>query len=275
MTRIVCRQLAPRLGELAANQRRIVETLAEATAAGAEVIVLPELATSGYVFETEEELKACAITADDPLLGEWSAAIAGSASSSAVLVCGFAELGADGLLYNSAAVVDAGGTLAVYRKAHLWDREKLFFTPGSELPPVVETAFGRIGVMVCYDLEFPEFTRAVALAGADLLAIPTNWPWTDRPEGEHAPEVVIAQGTARINHLAIACCDRSGVERGTRWNEGTALIDPDGWLVAEAGPGADAEAAADLDLARSRDKSYNPRNDVLADRRTDLYPSGR
>jgi pimeloyl-ACP methyl ester carboxylesterase len=138
-----------------------------------------------------------------------------------------------------------------------------------------ELPIGRVGVMICYDLEFPEFTRAVALAGADLLAIPTNWPWTDRPEGEHAPEVVIAQGTARINHLAIACCDRSGVERGTRWNEGTALIDPDGWLVAEAGPGADAEAAADLDLARSRDKSYNPRNDVLADRRTDLYPSGR
>ena len=67
------------------------------------------------------------------------------------------------MLYNSAAVVGPDGLVAVYRKTHLWDREKLWFTPGSKAPPVVETPFGRIGLAVCYDLYFPELTRGLAL----------------------------------------------------------------------------------------------------------------
>lgn len=266
-TRVVCRQLAPRLADLAANQLQILAAIAEESAAGADILVLPELATSGYVFESRDEVDSCALAPDDPLIAAWSAAIYGDT----VVVCGYAERGPDGAFYNSAVVLDATGVLADYRKAHLWDREKLFFTPGSTRPPVVDTRFGRVGVMVCYDLEFPEYTRQVALAGADLIAIPTNWPLSPRPAGERSAEVVIAQAAAHVNRVAIACCDRSGTERGQEWTEGTAIIDHDGWITAAAGGGEQARAQADLDLGRGRDKNITPRNHLFEDRRTDLY----
>ena len=98
--------------------------------------------------------------------------------------------GDDGLVYNSAALVSPDGVLAVYRKAHLWDAEKLVFTPGDAPPPVVDLPFGRVGLMICYDLEFPEWVRLAALAGADLIAAPVNWPAMPVPAGERPCDVV-------------------------------------------------------------------------------------
>jgi predicted amidohydrolase len=123
--------------------------------------------------------------------------------------------------------------------------------------------------MVCYDMEFPEMTRAVALRGADLLAVPTNWPWIDRPEGQPAPEILIAMAAARVNRMPILCCDRRGVERGQRWNEATAIIDESGWPVATAADSGVATAL--LDLSQARKKAISERNDALADRRPDVY----
>ena len=135
-------------------------------------------------------------------------------------------------------MVDAYGMLAHYRKTHLWDREKLIFTPGDALPPVVKTEHGDIAMMVCFDVEFGELTRRVALDGAELIAAPVNWPLFPRPDGERPGEVITAMSTARTNKIAVACCDRAGVERGQQWTEGSAIVDPDGWVVASAGPGA-------------------------------------
>jgi predicted amidohydrolase len=188
------------------------------------------------------------------------------------VVGGFAELGADDVVYNSAAVVDATGVQAIYRKVHLWDAEKTFFRPGHHLPPVVDTQHGRIGVMVCFDLEFPEWTRIVALAGADLLTVPTNWPLVERPAGERAPEVGIALATARMNRVAIAMADRVGTERGVEWTGGTGIVGADGWLVDSVGPGPGV-ARADLDLTASRDKTAGPWAHLFDDRRPDLYGS--
>jgi predicted amidohydrolase len=265
VTRVGCRQLAPILGDLAANQRTIVATIAAATGSGTEILVLPELVTSGYMFQTADELAGCAVPAGDPLFAEWSAAIHGDA----IVVGGFAERGPGGVFSNSAVLLDAGGVLATYRKAHLWDREKLFFEPGSQPAPVVGTRFGRVAVMICYDLEFPEYTRQAALAGADLIAAPTNWPLADRPAGERAPEVLIAQAAARVNHVPIAVCDRTGTERGQVWTAGTMIIDENGWPAAVAG--TTHRADADLDLAHAQDKKITPNNDLFGDRRTDLY----
>ena len=104
------------------------------------------------------------------------------------MIGGFAEAGPDGEHYNSAAVVDADGVVVVYRKTHLWDREKLWFRPGEQLPPVIDTAHGRIGVAICYDLEFPELMRHLAVRrrrarrGADQLAARASTGRTsDRP----------------------------------------------------------------------------------------------
>lgn len=268
MTWVVCAQVAPRVGDLATNAAATVEVIHAAVASGAKLVVLPELSTSGYVFASVEEATATALTVDDPLFDAWADE---ARRGDAIVVGGFCERGRDGLLYNSAAIVDGAGVRAIYRKTHLWDRETLFFEFGDEAPPVVETPFGRIGVLVCYDLEFPELTRDLALRGADLIAVPTNWPLVERPHGECPPEVVIAMAAARINRVHIACCDRTGTERGQRWTEGTTIVGADGWVVATCD--ASGFARADLDLATARRKTLSQHNDALADRRPELYGS--
>jgi 5-aminopentanamidase len=265
MVRIACCQIDPTIGELAANAESIEAHIRQAVEAGADVIVLPELATSGYVFADAAEARAAALTPADPTFTKWSAAAGDS-----IIVGGFCELGDDARLYNSAVMVDADGVIATYRKTHLWDREKLIFTPGGTLPKVVNTRHGAIAVMVCYDLEFGELTRRVALDGAELIAAPVNWPLFPRPKGEHPGEVITAMSTARTNKVAIACCDRAGVERGQQWTEGTAIVDPDGWVVASAGPGT-AMAVADIDLAVTHDKTLTEHVHLFDDRRVDLY----
>jgi predicted amidohydrolase len=253
MTRIACCRLAPRLGDLDANRALVLRAL---SATDADVVVLPELVTSGYVFSSREEAAAVAIAADDPLLAEWG-------SFGALVVGGFCEQGADGNLYNSAAVVDSTGVLAVYRKTHLWDRERLFFTPGADVPPVLETAFGRLGVLICYDLEFPEMPRSLALRGADLICAPVNWPVIERPPGrERVAEELTAMAAARVNRVFIAACDREGSERGVDWFGVTSVIDQCGWVL---GP------CADVDLSRARVKTFSGLSDAFADRRPELY----
>jgi predicted amidohydrolase len=254
MTRIACCRLAPRVGELAFNRDLVLRALEDVEA---DIVVLPELVTSGYVFASREEAASVAIGADDALLREWGA-------FGAIVVGGFCEAGADGNLYNSAAIVDASGVLAVYRKTHLWDRERLIFTPGDAAPPVLETPFGRLGVLICYDIEFPEMPRSLALRGADLICAPVNWPVIERPPaGEHPPEQLTAMSSARVNRVFMAVCDREGTERGVEWVGGTAVIDENGWIA--------GASAADVDLARARDKVFSGLSDAFADRRPELY----
>jgi predicted amidohydrolase len=268
MSRIAVAQLAPSVTDVEGSRSRALTAIDEALGAGADIVVLPELVTSGYVFETADEARAGAIPASSPVLQEWVRRAA--TRPGAVVVGGFAELGDDGHVYNSAAMVDGSGVLAVYRKVHLWDREGLFFTAGSDAPPVVATAHGALGMMICYDLEFPEWTRIAALSGVEILCAPTNWPFGERPPGERVAEVQTAAAAARVNRMAIVCADRSGTERGVDWDEGSSIISADGWVVAEVGPGVGI-AYADIDAAASRSKSFTPRADAFNDRRPDLY----
>jgi predicted amidohydrolase len=266
VTRIACQQLAPVFVDLDANRRLTVGAIREAAEAGAEVIVLPELITSGYMFESTDEALEVAIGADDAILGDWSDE---AARSDLVVVGGFCERGEEGRVYNSVAIIDASGVRAVYRKLHLWDREKLVFTPGSALPPVVDTRVGRISTVICYDLEFPELTRSVALAGAQALLVPTNWPLVPRPETERPPEVVIGMAAARVNRMAVACADRLGLERGQEWTGGTTIIGSDGWVAAESrDPGL---VVADVDLELALDKRLTDQADAFGDRRPEYY----
>lgn len=271
MTRIACQQLAPVLGDLAGNAERAQAAIEEAVTEGADVVVLPELCTSGYMFSDPAEAAELAIGRDDPILTGWAQA---ARRMGVVIAGGFCERGEDGRVYNSAAICAGdGGPPTVYRKLHLWDREKLVFTPGTEFPPVIGTPVGRVGVIVCYDLEFPELTRALALAGAQLLVVPTNWPLVPRPAGERPPEVVIAQAAARANRMAIACADRCGPERGQEWTEGATIIGPDGWVAAESrgtGPGL---LVADVDLDAALDKRLTEHAHLFDDRRPAFYAS--
>jgi len=266
-------QLPIAVAEPDANRRAAAAAVAEAAAAGARLVVLPELCDSGYVFDAAdpaaEARGLAAPAAGNVTLDQWQAL---AAQHGLVIVGGFCELGADGRLYNSAALVDASGTRAVYRKAHLWDTEKFVFTPGDAAPPVVDTEVGRVAVMVCYDLEFPEWARLAALDGADLIAAPVNWPAAARPAGERPAEVIKAQAAAATNGVFVAVADRCRTERGVSWISGSLIAGPEGYPL--AGPVlADRPAllTAACDLPRARDKSLSGDNDLLADRRPELY----
>jgi 5-aminopentanamidase len=267
---VACCQLAPQIGDLEGNRARAHAAVEAAARDGARVVVLPELCNSGYVFADAEEARRLAEPADGPTVSGWAAL---ARAHDLVVVGGLCELDCDGEVRNSAVLVDGRESVrAVYRKAHLWDREGLVFTPGSDGPPVVDTGAGRIGVMVCYDLEFPEWVRLAALGGAELVCAPVNWPAVPRPPGERSGEVVRAQAAAATNRIFIAACDRIGAERGVDWIGGSVIVDCDGFpLAGPAHSGEELTLTARCRLADARDKRLNERNDVLADRRPELY----
>ena len=265
---VACCQLAPKIGDLDNNRAQALRAVEAAAAQGARVVLLPELCSSGYVFRDAAEARSLAEPADGPTTTGWAEA---ARAHDVIVIGGFAERDGD-VLRNSAALVDASGVRAVYRKAHLWDREPLVFTPGDEPPPVVETDRGRIGVMVCYDLEFPEWVRLPALAGAQLLAAPANWPAGPAALDGISGEGLRARANACVNRMFVAVCDRYGHERGVDWVGGSMVVDPDGRVLAGPPPEAiEAIVAADCDLAQADEKRTSERNDVFGDRRPELY----
>lgn len=259
-----CSALTPEVvfGDVGGNLDRIAHGLDAAAGGPRQLIVATELATSGYVFADRAEAAGLAMTGDDP---RWEL-LTRRLGAGTIAVVGFCE-SLDGELFNSAAVLSRDGIVAVYRKSHLWADEKKVFQPGPSAGLVVDTAVGRLGVAICYDNEFPEVPRRLALAGADVLALPVNWPLVARPEGERAPELIQAMAAARSSRLPTVIADRTGSERGVVWTGGTAVIDGDGWIVA-AGEGP--LTTADVDVTPGR-KTLGELNDLFADRRIDLY----
>lgn len=274
MTGVACCQLRLRFGDVGGNRAAARAAVREAAAAGARLIVLPELCTTGYWFSSAAEARGLAQPAAGGALDDW---IEEARQADAVVVGGFAEIGESGTLYSSAAVVDASGVVAVYRKTHLWGVEREVFQAGAEPAPVVETRVGRIGVCVCYDLFFPELIRGLALGGADVVVVPTNSPCVAAgAEPRDDIGVSIARAAAHVNRVFVAVCDRSGDERGQRWVGRSTIVDPDGALM--AGPPGDQASMllADCDLTTARDKRWTgTTNDALGDRRLDVYLAAR
>lgn len=265
--KLSCAQLWPRIGELESNRRRAASAVSAAAADGAVLIVLPELCVSGYVFRDAAEARELAEPIDGPTVEGWREQ---SVREEIAIVGGVCELDDDGLLRNSAVLIEAGELLAVYRKIHLWDREKLVFTPGDDPPPVVETSLARVGVGICYDSQFPEAMRMLALAGAEVIAVPTNNPVVG-PELEPLPgELLLASTTAMVNRVYVAQADRTGLERGVEWVGATAIAAPTGRLLTQR-LGGEGQVSADIDPALARDKQLGERNDALSDRRPELY----
>jgi 5-aminopentanamidase len=269
VTLVAACQIAPVVGDVLENRARVRAAVEEAGEQAADLVVLPELAQSGYVFTDLQEARSVAERVDGPTVREWADL---SRRLQMVLVAGFCERGPDGHLFNSCVLIDHGDVRATYRKAHLWDLESRYFTRGQEGPPVVDTAVGRVGMMVCYDVEFPEWTRMAGLGGADVLAVPTNWPLEARPPGERPMEVVRLQAAASANRMFVVAADRCGVERGVPWVGGSVILGPEGYPL--AGPvAADREEllVARVDLHEARTKTISAHNHVLTDRRPDLY----
>lgn len=265
--RIAVAQAKLQCEDVSANILHTLDLIDAAVEAGAKLIVLPELANSGYLYRSKSEL-AEALAGTDAI-GRWAKK---SEQTQTVIVSGFAQMDA-GVAYNRSVIIDKGKILHVYTKLHLWNSEKEIFTPGDHLPEVTETSVGRITTVICYDMEFPELIRIPALQSAQLIAAPTNWPagfQSKNMQGPFNAELIKAMAQASFNHIWIAVADRAGLERGTDWLQSSAIIDPDGWPIAMVGLGAGI-AVADINLDLADDKSISPNNDVFADRRSDLY----
>ena len=166
MSVVAACQLGLAVGEVESNRAAAAAAVAESAGDGAELVVLPELCDSGYVFTGVAEARALATpAADSPTLREWQA-LAGRYGTT--IAGGFCELGDDGLVYNSAALVGPDGVLAVYRKTHLWASDVGVFTPGDRFETCRWNGL-TVGLLICYDIEFPETARAVAALDAESL----------------------------------------------------------------------------------------------------------
>ncbi|MEU4287359.1 nitrilase family protein [Kribbella sp. NPDC026596] len=273
--RVAVVQFEPHVGveNLKANATAVEERLTTAADHGAGLIVLPELATTGYVFETRDE----AYAHSEPVPGGRSIDMfTRIATERNLYIVGNVVEQANGRLYDTAVLVGPDGYIGRYRKTHLWNTEKLWFTPGDEGFSVFDTKIGRIGLLVCWDIWFPETARIVTQLGADIICIPTGWVWTPPPLYDQSGVCMAAHLTitaAHANNVFIATADRIGQERGAGFMGNSLIAGTNGWPVDRiAGPDEDTIIYADIDLTAPRTAPiWNQLNDLHRDRRTDLY----
>ena len=269
--KIACIQMQPVIGEVEANVAHSIELIDRAVGLGAKLVVLPELCNSGYMFHSRKE----AFAASEPVpsgttVRAWSEI---AAKHRLHLVAGICER--DGAkLFNSAALIGPAGHIGTFRKVHLWNEENLYFEPGDLGFPVFHTAVGRIGMAICYDGWFPEAYRLMALQGADIVCVPTNWvPIPGQAEGREAMANILAMAAAHSNSIYIACADRGGPARGQPFEGQSLIVSFTGWPM--AGPASrnrEEILIAEVALGEARRaRSWNAFNQVLRDRRSDLY----
>jgi predicted amidohydrolase len=269
--KIACIQMQPTIGNVEANVAHSIALIDRAVGLGARLVVLPELCNSGYMFQSREEAFAASEPVPaGPTVRAWSET---AARHKLHLVAGICER--DGAkLFNSAVLIGPAGYIGTFRKIHLWNEENLYFEPGDLGFPVFHTAIGRIGMAICYDGWFPEAYRLCALQGADIVCVPTNWvPIPGQAEGREAMANILAMAAAHSNSIYIACADRVGTERGQPFEGQSLIVGYTGWPV--AGPASrDREEilVAEVALGEARRaRNWNAFNQVLRDRRSDLY----
>ena len=265
--RVAACQIDPQLGEVEANLARISRSVADA-AAGAVLAVLPEAAVTGYAFASLDEGRAVARRA-----GVGAAkVIAGLAETHRMtVICGTLEAHGEEV-FNAALMATPDGRRHTYRKMHLpflgIDR---YATPGPDAPSVVEVDGLRIGILICYDLRFPEAARMCALDGADLIALPTNWP-----VGVDFHPGIFAPARAAENHCYLLAADRVGTERGVTFIGRSSLFDFDGHQLAVASDDREELLVGEIDPEAARQTHVRRRPgehewDTVADRRPGLY----
>lgn len=267
MVKVAIAQAHLQVGDVPGNILETIKLIEQASNQGAQIIVLPELANTGYVFESKEELSK--VLEKDNCLEIWQKE---SKEKKLIIVAGFAQK-INNEFFNNGVIIIDGEIKTIQTKNHLWENEKKFFTSGTKIPEIIETKYGKISTMICYDAEFPEYVRNVAEKGCELLCVPLNWPTGayNKPSNEKRPmELLKMMSMAANNKIWIAICDRTGSERNVDWLQSSALINPDGWPIAEVGPKS-GFVIADIELKVAQDKKISPYNDVFKDRRPELY----
>ncbi|GAA2013172.1 carbon-nitrogen hydrolase family protein [Catenulispora yoronensis] len=244
-----------------ANLAALDEAAGRAAAEGAQLIITPEMYLTGYNLGAE----AVASVAEGRFAESAQAVSRIALKHGIAVLYGYPDLDGDGVVFNAVQLIGADGLpLANYRKTHLFGEvDRAAFAPGDELVVQADLDGVRVGLMICYDVEFPETVRAHADAGTQVLLVPTALM---RPY-EYVPRQIVP-ARAIESQLFVAYVNRVGVERDFVYAGESRVVAPDG---RELAVGSDHEelliADVDLaDLAASREV-----NTYLPDRRTDLY----
>lgn len=254
-------QASPRFGRVAENLER---GLALAAPLEADLVVLPELWSSGYVFSSRDEVRGLA---EDAAHGPTARALRSAARAGRRhLIAGFPERWR-GRFYNSAMLVGPSGVRAVYRKLHLFERERIWFSPGDRELAVHRVGPARVGMLICFDWRFPEAARVLALMGADVIAHPSNLVMP------HAPAAMITR--ALENRVFVVTANRTGADDrpGGRvaFTGRSQVVDPEGRVLARAGGRAAVARSARCDLALARDKRLTALTPLFRSRRPRFY----
>lgn len=249
-------------GDWERNADRVREAVSGLRGPG--LLVLPELAFTGYDFVDASAARAAAETVAE---GRTFALLRELAQATGLtIVAGYPEL-FEGAVYNSAACVEPSGTAHNYRKLHLFNREKTLFAPGDQPPRAFDTALGRIGMMVCFDWFFPEVTRCLALDGAALIAHPSNLvlPWCQRAMFARSVE----------NRVFTITANRIGTEtqagRSLTFTGGSQVMSPKGETLAQAPTDAPDAQLVSVSLDDATNKQLNEFNHLFNDRRHEFF----
>lgn len=230
-----------------------------------DLVVLPELAATGYVFQSPDEVSRVAesIPEGRTFKAMQDLAIIGDVS----IVYGFAEKDGD-RYFNSAALVNPDGSWHVYRKTHLFFREKLYFQPGDTGFQVYQAKHGiTVGLMICYDWQFPEAMRSLALKGAQIICHPSNLvlPWCQQAMITRSLE----------NRVFSVTANRIGTETNgdqSLWFSGQSqIIATKGEIMVRMGETDVGVRTCVIDPTVASDKASTPMNHVFTDRRPELY----
>ncbi len=255
-------QFSPLFGKIKANVSRVVERLSEMEA---DLVVLPELFTSGYQFTSRREVERLA----EEIPGGYTTRrlIALARSKRLFIVAGLPERKGAGL-FNSSILVGPEGFIDVYRKSHLFYEEKLWFSPGNTYLKVWDIGIARVGMMICFDWFFPEVARVLSLKGADIICHPANLVLP------HCPNAMVTR--CLENRVYAITADRIGYEeRGGKERLafiGTSqVVSPSGEVLCRASQDKEEVKILDIDPREARKKAVNRHNDLLKDRRIDLY----
>lgn len=255
-------QFAPEFGQKKRNLRRSVEFI-ESTEA--DLLVLPELCTTGYLFVSKKEVADLAEEIPNgSSVQRW---LEVAAKRKVSIVAGIAEKHGD-TLYNSAVLIKPNGLCETYRKAHLFNEEKLWFTKGNTPFSVHEIDNVRIGLMVCFDWFFPETARILSLKGAQILCHPANLV---------LPYCQSAMITRCIENRVFAItANRTGIEdrgegKSARYTGLSQIVDPKGKVLVKAGQVGECVRTIEIDPKEALDKKLLDYNNLFGDRRTDLY----
>ena len=253
-------QTSPVFGEKQKNLNAVDNFLANIQA---DLIVLPELFTTGYTFTSMEELRGLS----EPFNGDTSAFLCQkSLDTGAIIVAGFAEKEGD-LYYNSSMIVYHGEIVGIYRKLHLFNKEKLFFSPGNKELQVYSIKGIKVGIMICFDWIFPEVSRVLALKGSQVIAHPSNlvMPYCQQAMTTRCIE----------NGLFAVTANRVGVEkRGDdefTFTGGSQITSEKGEILSSAPKDIPWMEFIEVDISLADNKKINDCNDLLSDRRPLFY----